>query len=118
MRFGRSSEKREFQIEELELRLEELEARRTKETAAVKESAPTSTALVRPVRRPLPDLLPREVRKYLPKEEACPDCGGKLKHLGKDVSEILEYVPASLKVIQYVRPKRACAGCGRIVQAA
>jgi transposase len=65
MQFGRSSEKREYQIEQLELRLEELEARRTKETAAVKEPAPPSTAAVRPVRRPLPDHLPREVRKVL-----------------------------------------------------
>jgi transposase len=117
LQFGRSSEKREYQIEQLELRLEELEARRTKETTVVKESAPPSTAVVRPVRRPLPDHLPREVRKVLPKQEACPDCGGKLKHLGEDVSEILEYVPASLKVIQYIRPKLACAGCDRIVQA-
>ena len=31
MQFGRSSEKREYQIEQLELRLGELEARRTKE---------------------------------------------------------------------------------------
>src|SRR5580704_14350404 len=115
--FGRSSEKREYQIEQLELRLEELEARRPKETAAAKESTPASTAVVRPVRRPLPDHLPREVRKYLPKQEACPDCGGKLKHLGEDVSEILEYVPASLKVIRYVRPKLACGCCDRIVQA-
>src|SRR5438128_11267443 len=111
------AEKREYQIEQLELRLEELEARRTKETTAVKESAPPSTAVVRPVRRPLPDHLPREVRKYLPKREGCAECGGKLKHLGEDVSEILEYVPASLKVIQYIRPKLACAGCDRIVQA-
>jgi transposase len=111
LQFGRSSEKREYQIEQLELRLEELEARRTKETA------PASAAAARPVRRALPDHLPREVRKYLPKQEACPDCGGKLKHLGEDVSEILEYIPASLKVIQYVRPKLACAGCDRIVQA-
>ncbi len=44
-------------------------------------------------------------------------CGGKLKHLGEDILEILEYVPASLKVIQFVRPKLACAGCDRIVQA-
>ena len=51
--FGRSSEKREYQIEQLELRLEELEARRTKETTAVKESAPPSTAAARPVRRRL-----------------------------------------------------------------
>src|ERR1700676_886770 len=49
--FGRSSEKRDRQIEQLELRLEELEARRTKETAAVEESAPPSTPVVRPVRR-------------------------------------------------------------------
>ena len=37
------------------------------------------------------------MRKYLPKHEACPDCGGKLKHLGEDVSEILEYVPAQFQ---------------------
>src|SRR5271169_5067965 len=117
MQFGRSSEKREYQIEQLELRLEELEATRTQETAAVQESAPPSTAVVRHVRRPLPNHLPREVRKYLPKQEACPDCGGKLKHLGEDVSEILEYVPASFKVIRYVRPKLACGCCDRIVQA-
>jgi transposase len=33
------------------------------------------------------------------------DCPTELKHLGEDISEILEYVPASLKIIQYVRPK-------------
>ncbi len=54
---------------------------------------------------------------YLPKQEACPDCGGELKHLGEDVSEILEYVPARFKVIRQVRPKLACACCERIVQA-
>ncbi len=117
MQFGRSSEKRDRQIEQLELQLEELEARRTKEAGAVEKSALAGICVARPIRRPLPDHLPREVRKVLPKQEACPDCGGKLKHLGEDVSEILEYVPASLKVIRYVRSKLACAGCDRIVQA-
>jgi transposase len=117
MQFGRSSEKRDRQIEQLELQLEELEARRTKEAAAVEKSASAGSCMAQPVRRPLPDHLPREVRKVLPKQEACPDCGGKLKHLGEDVSEVLEYVPASLKVIRYVRPKLACVGCDRIVQA-
>src|SRR3981189_1763594 len=42
MQFGRSSEKREYQIEQLEPRREKLEARRTKKTTAVKESAPPS----------------------------------------------------------------------------
>jgi hypothetical protein len=40
-----------------------------------------------------------------------------LKHLGEDVSEILEYVPARFKVIRQVRPKLAYACCERIVQA-
>jgi len=116
MEFGRSSEKRENQIEQLELRLEELEVRRRKETTTTPGSTGSAT-VARPARRPLPDHLPREVRKCLPKHAACPDCGGKLKHLGEDISEILEYVPASLKVIQCVRPKLACAGCDRIEQA-
>ena len=73
--------------------------------------------VTRPVRRPLADHLPRETRKYPPKQEICLDCGGELKHLGEDVSEILEYVPERFKVIRQVRPKSACARCERIVQA-
>jgi len=65
----------------------------------------------------LPAHLPRETHKILPKQEACPDCGGALKPLGEDVSEILERVPEHFKVIRYVRPKLACAGCDKIVQA-
>src|ERR1017187_5386365 len=116
MQFGRSSEKLNRQIEQLELRLGELEASRTIEVEALEPIAAVP-AMARPGRRPLPAHLPREVREYLPKQETCPDCGGKLKRLGEDVSEILEYVPASLKVIRYVRPKLACACCDRIVQA-
>src|ERR1035437_5220571 len=116
MQFGRSSEKLNRQIEQLELRLGELEASRTIEVESLEPIAAV-LAMARPVRRPLPAHLPREVREYLPKQETCPDCGGKLKRLGDDVSEILEYVPASLKVIRYVRPKLACACCDRIVQA-
>lgn len=71
----------------------------------------------KPSRRPLPEHLPRGTRNYPPKQAACPDCGGALKHLGEDVSEILEYVPARFKVIRQVRPKLACACCERIVQA-
>jgi transposase len=116
MQFGRSSEKRDRQIEQLELQLEELEAKRMKEAATAEKLPSAGSCVARPIRQPLPDHLPREVRKVLPKQEACPDCGGKLKQLGEDVSEILEYVPASLKVIRYVRPKLACRGCDRIVQ--
>jgi transposase len=41
-----------------------------------------------------------------------------LRKLGEDVSEMLEYVPASFFVIPHVRPKLSCSRCERIVQAA
>jgi transposase len=116
MQFGRSSEKLDRQIDQLELRLEELQASQT-ENKTVPPISPVARPMARPVRRPLPEHLPRETRKYLPQQEACPDCGGKLKSLGEDVSEILEYIPERFKVIRQVRPKLACTGCDRIVQA-
>ena len=120
MKFGRSSEKLDRQIEQLELRLEELQTSQAEYRAnhvAEKESL-LQTPGKTPVRRPLPEHLPRETRKYMPKGEACPDCGGALKRLGEDVSEILEYVQVRFKVIRQVRPKLACTGCDKIVQAA
>src|ERR1035441_769178 len=106
MQFGRKSEKLDRQIEQLELRLDELQATQGENTAAPHTPtvvAPVANVAVKPARRALPEHLPREVRKYLPKQEACPDCGGKLKPLGEDVSEILEYVPERFKVIRQVR---------------
>src|SRR5206468_195131 len=117
MQFGRSSEKLDRQIEQLELRLEALQQNDAEKVAALPEPLAGAEAVARPGRRPLPAHLPREVRTYLPKQEACPDCGGKLKHLGEDVSEMLEIEPLRFKVIRQVRPKLACGGCDRIVQA-
>ena len=95
MQFGRKSEKLDWQIEQLELRLDELEASRAQQLPA--SSVPMAATVVnraaKRARQPLPAHLPRETRKVLPKQEACPDCGGKLKQLGEDVSETLEYVP-------------------------
>jgi len=121
MQFGRKSEKLDRQIEQLELRLDELQATQAENTTASRTPAvasPVANAAAKPTRKPLPEHLPREVRTYRPKQKACPDCGGKLKPLGEDVSEILEYVPARFQVIRQVRPKLACACCERIVQAA
>lgn len=61
------------------------------------------------VRRPLPDHLPRAEKVYPPGADACPSCGGELRHLSEDVAEQLEYVPASFRVIRHVRPKLACS---------
>lgn len=114
MQFGRSSEKLDQQIEQLELQLEDLEAEEAvAEARAPMEVAPRKKA----ERKPLPPHLPRDERVLLPANESCPDCGAKLKHLGEDVSEQLEYVPASFRVIRHVRPKLACTCCDAIVQA-
>lgn len=114
--FGRKSEKVERQIEQLELRLGELEASRT-EREIRQNAVSAKPDVARPVRRALPTHLPREERRVLPAENKCPDCGGELKHLGEDVSEILERVPEHFRVIRQVRPKLACCGCDKIVQA-
>ena len=70
-----------------------------------------------PVRRPLPDHLPREEIVHDP-ASVCPGCGGtRFSKLGEDVTEILEKIPARLKVIRHIRPKLSCRCCERIMQA-
>src|SRR5277367_1762427 len=120
MHFGPSSEKYDRELQQLELQLEDLEANQAAvepppavpATVAWKQTAP-----LKPARRPLPAELPRETETIAPAQEACPDCGGTLRHLSEDATETLEYVPARFKVIRTVRPKLSCAGCSRIVQA-
>jgi len=114
MQFGRSSEKLQRQIEQLELRLEDLETSRASKPMAASVTEPVK--VIQPARRPLPAELPRETELLEPEQESCPDCGGQLDHLGEDISEMLEYVPARFKVIRTVRPKFNCTRCDRIVQ--
>jgi transposase len=115
MQFGRKSEKLDHQIEQLEFQLEDLQADEGEASREMPEAdqAPRKKS----VRRPLPDHLPREEKVYPPPADACPSCGGGLRHLGEDVAEQLEYVPASFRVIRHVRPKLACSCCDAIVQA-
>ena len=120
MQFGRKSEKLARQIEQLELRLEELESNRSEE-ASPSEMSPVASApranTAKPARRALPDHLPRETRTHVPKATVCPQCQGALRKLGEDVSEMLEYVPDSFVVIRQVRTKLSCTKCDCIVQA-
>jgi transposase len=123
MQFGRKSEKLERQIEQLELRLEDLQQAQTAEQTTHSIENPGSepsqpTDKAKPTRRPLPEHLPRQTQTHLPKHTVCPDCGGELRKLSEDVSEMLEYVPDSIQVIRHVRPKLSCQQCERIVQAA
>src|SRR5579863_5485325 len=119
MHFGPSSEKYDRDLQQLELRLEDLEAN---QAAAEPPTVPATlvsqqTAPLKPARRPLPAELARETETIAPAQEACPDCGGTLRKMGEDVAETLEYVPGRFKVVRTVRPKLSCAGCSQIVQA-
>jgi transposase len=113
MQFGRSSEQLDEKIAQLELTLEELEARESALPPAVIAALPER---VKPVRRPLPESLPREIVTHS-SEPQCPECAAEMRVLGEDVSEILEYVPSHFKVIRHVRPKLSCPKCQKIVQA-
>jgi transposase len=123
MIFGRKSEKLTGELEQLELRLEELEATQAADQATAEAQQPSSQQseskprTSRPRRKPLPEDLPREVITHMPEHDSCPCCGGKLRQFGEDVSEQLERIPATYKVIRHVRPKFACTTCDRVVEA-
>jgi transposase len=117
MMFGAKSEKVSIQLEQLELRLEELETAQAAAEASVEATAAEAKSKSRPSRKPLPAHLPREVVTHHPEQDCCPDCGEALRNFGEDVAEILEYIPANFKVIRHVRPKFACTGCERVVEA-
>jgi transposase len=64
-------------------------------------------------RRPLPQFLPRKRVEYPlpPSELGCPGCGQSRQKISQEVSEQLEYVPASLFVIEHVQFTYACPCC-------
>ena len=119
MHFGRRSERATVNDQQLGLELDrggapvDEPAEQEQAEAAALETSP------RPSRknRALPAHLHREIRTYLPEQKNCPDCGGTMKNLGEDLSEMLEYVPASFIVIRHVRPKLSCSRCSCVVQA-
>jgi len=114
--YGRSSEQLDERINQLELSIEELEASRVEDLPALDAAGP---AKGKPVRKPLPPTLPRETIAHPPvaADSPCPSCGGKLRYLGEDVTEVLERIPEQFKVVRHVRPKLSCASCSQIVQA-
>ena len=120
-RFGPRSERTARLLDQMELQLEELEATATEDELAAEAAAAKTTTVAgftraRPARRPFPEHLPRE-RVVVPGPVACACCGGtRLSKLGEDVTETLEVVPRTWKVIQHVREKFSCRDCERISQ--
>jgi transposase len=115
--FGKKSEKLVLKLEQLEFELEEDETTQAEAEALDERVSPRKEAKPRSERKPLPEHLKREEVMHKPDSDCCPDCGGGLRQFGNDVSEQLEYVPESFKVIRHVRPKFACTGCDRVVEA-
>lgn len=66
-------------------------------------------------RQQLPECLERiEIEHDLDDaQKACPACGDERCRIGAEISEQLEYFPASFKVLKHVRHKYACARCDR-----
>jgi len=117
--FGRSSEKIDRIIEQLELMLDELETEAAIGPAAVASSAAADEdAPARrksPGRRPLPEHLPRREIVHTP-DCTCPACGGAMRKVGEDVSEVLDYIPGRFEVIRHIRPAFSCRVCESMVQ--
>lgn len=119
---GQTSERSQRLLDQLELQLEDLEASASEdelkaEMAVAKTTQVSAFTRKRPVRKPFPEHLPRE-RVLHPAPASCPCCGGtRLSKLGEDITETLEVVPRSWKVIQHVREKVSCRDCETIRQA-
>jgi transposase len=120
--YGPSSERSARLLDQLELQLEEIEASASEddllaEMAAAKTTQVAAFTRKKPARKPFPAHLPRE-RILHPTPTSCACCGGtRLSKLGEDITETLEVIPRSWKVIQHVREKVSCRDCESISQA-
>jgi len=102
MQFGRKSEKIDRKIKQLETRLEDLIA----EEGAAEQKQPTAAIPgQKSVHQPLPEHLVREEHIIEPEEQACPQCAGNLKPLGRRLGAI-GIIDAAFKVIRHVRRKK------------
>ncbi len=117
MIFGKRSERLATLVaEQLALELDDLETSVTP-PAAANDDAPAvkpSDKLRKKARRnigALPKHLPRCEQVLEPEVTACPCCQGQPHKIGEDVSEVLNVIPALLRVLRTIRPKYGCRGC-------
>lgn len=124
MQFGRSSEKIARTIEQLELRLEELEA----ETPAASDDASAANGEPSsPIEQSSPPDRKKSARRALPAHLpcrevvhepscTCPTCGGEMRKVGEDVTQVLDYVPGHFEVVKHIRPALSCRRCESMAQ--
>ena len=121
--FGKSSEKIEREIQQLELALEDLliaaaESKTTLHEAEEVGSAVASQDAPAKVMRRRPRVSEKAIRerRELDPGTCCPECGGELRLVVEDVSEILDMIAAQMKVIEVARLKKSCRCCEKMVQ--
>ncbi|MCP4038116.1 MAG: IS66 family transposase [bacterium] len=116
--FGKRSEK--LDPAQLQLAYAALNAAESKETDAADETkVPAHTRRKKGHgRTKFSEDIPRERRVILPEDTTCPCCQEEMKPISEEISERLDYKPASVRVIQTVRPKYACGTCKEGVHAA
>ncbi len=117
-RFGRRSER--LADDQLQLGLEDLDADIARAEAELSPEAPGSAKKLGRIsdhRPSLPGYLVREDVRLDIDVGVCPGCGGAVHEIGETVSEMLDYVPARLRVLRIRRPKYGCRACGTIHQA-
>jgi hypothetical protein len=115
--YGRSSEKMARALEQFELRLEELEAEEAAGPAVSAQPDAAATAKREKAgRQPLPAHLPHREVVHEP-SCVCLACGGAMRKVGEDVTEILDYVPGPFQVMLHVRPAFSCRQCESMTQA-
>ena len=124
--YGRSSERMAELTGQLQLALSDGSLPQQDAVAApapepVRDEPVDTKAPVVPLRRrsrEFPAHLLREVVEHKPQDCDCPECGGLLRKLGEDASEMLDYVPGYFRVIRHVRPRLSCSRCAKVVQEA
>jgi transposase len=117
-RFGRRSEK--LDPDQLRLGLEDLEqtlaaAEAAQEAATGRSDAPRPPRSRRRNLGALPAHLPRVEVLVDAEDKSCPCCGAALHAIGEDTSEVLDLVPAQLRVKVIRRPRYACRSCEEAV---
>lgn len=114
--FGRRAER--LDDDQLQLGFEDLNVDLARTEARLPiSSAKAETPKAQGQRPSVPAHLPREEMRLDVEHEACPCCGGALHLIGETTSEMLDHVPARLRVIRICRPRYGCRACGTIHQA-
>jgi transposase len=124
-RFGRRSERLDDAA--FQQGTENLEQSLAEQVARLDDAASSAAATPEPSPRPprtepakrnrgaLPAHLPRIEVVIDVDDKACPCCGGALHVIGEDRAEMLDYVPAQVRVRIIRRPRYGCRACEEAV---